>query len=60
MTNAMCPMLGAPCLGKGCAVAVRLDHPLVSAYDVYWVCGLTNDGEMKHRKPRYIASEARR
>jgi len=60
MAETICPILRGPCLGRQCAMAVKLDHPLVSAYDVYWVCGLTTDGNMKHRKPSYIASEARR
>lgn len=60
MAEKTCPILRGPCIGRQCAMAVKLDHPNVSVYSVYWVCGLTNDGEMKHRNPNVIASEARR
>lgn len=60
MNEKTCPILRNPCIGRNCAMAVKLDHYNVSAYSVYWVCGLTNDGEMKHRQPNFIASESKR
>jgi len=52
--NNFCPILREPCIGRKCAMAVKLDHYNVSAYSIYWVCGLTHDGEMKHRRSNYI------
>ena len=47
------------CIGRECAAAVRLSHPNVSVYKTLWVCGLTSDGEMKHRERHIVESEWR-
>lgn len=54
MAEKICPILRESCIGRNCAMAVKLDHPNVSAYVIYWACGLTTDGHMRHREPNYI------
>lgn len=41
----LCPIRNDECLGRECAMAVKLDHPLISAYDILWVCGLVNNSD---------------
>ena len=57
--NDFCPILREPCIGRKCAMAVKLDHPNVSVYTAYWACGLTSDGRMDHRQPRFIDWESK-
>ena len=52
-----CPILGERCIGKRCAMAVSRDHPLVSAYDIIWECGLTCADESNHRRAQAICVE---
>ena len=54
-----CPILKSLCIGKKCALAVKLDHYNVSTYSIIWECGLTITGDMKHRRARTIESESK-
>ena len=42
----VCPLIKSECIGRECAMAVMLDHPNVSAYNVIWKCGLLHDSDI--------------
>lgn len=47
MEKKYCPFLHGECMGRECAMAVKIDHPNVSAYNVVWTCGLIAHVEMQ-------------
>lgn len=58
MDTLFCPILKKECIGKKCAMAIKLDHFTISAYEVPYQCGLivTHDS-YSFGKPQYIDCE---
>lgn len=54
LTRKICPIKNDVCLGKECAMAVKMDHPLISAYDIVWKCGLVNDPDILEHGKAYV------
>lgn len=60
MDRPFCPILKGECVGKNCAMVVKLDHPNISAYNKYWVCGLVASHDtIKHGTVQIIDSWSR-
>ena len=61
MSALICPLLNSECIGRNCAMAVMLDHPNISAYDVCWKCGLIHSVEVeRYGQPHVIDSMSRK
>lgn len=53
-----CPFLRKECIGKKCAMAISIDHYLISPYDIVWRCGLiSTDSSYNHGKAKIISYE---
>lgn len=61
MDTLFCPILKKECIGKNCAMAIKLDHFTISAYEVPYQCGLivTHDS-YSFGKPQYIDCERKK
>ncbi len=58
MNTLFCPILNKECIGKNCAMAIKLDHFTISAYEVIYQCGLVSTHDSySFGKPHYIDSE---
>jgi len=56
ITDLYCPLMQNTCIGKDCALAVKLDSATVGVYDVIYRCGLVNN----YGEPNIIESYPRR
>ena len=53
-----CPFLRKECIGKKCAMAISIDHYLISSYDIVWRCGLiSTDSSYSYGKVKTILEE---
>ena len=58
MSSKICPLRNDVCLGRECALAQKIDTPIVSMYHVLWTCGLvTTHNSYKHGNDLYVDSE---
>jgi len=54
-----CPFLHKRCIGKKCAMAISIDHYLISPYDIVWRCGLiSTDSSYNYGKAKTILVES--
>jgi hypothetical protein len=57
----ICPLRNDVCLGRRCALAQKVDSANVSAYRIYWTCGLvTTHDSFNHGRNHFVDSEERK
>lgn len=58
--NMFCPILNKNCIGRKCAMAVKISHYSFDPYDILWVCGLLHTREVYDGEGNIIAREPKK